>query len=92
LQTREIIMIHHEDCGYSHASTTVIQKALKARTPASAHPFVDGVALQEFSDPRESVAEDVAFLREHALIHPDSKDKISGWVYAVSNGELKRVC
>ncbi|BGP37448.1 hypothetical protein JCM10449v2_001354 [Rhodotorula kratochvilovae] len=80
------------DCGYSHASTLVIQKALKVRTPASAHPLVDGVALQEFKDPKESVAEDVAFLREHPLIHPESKDKISGWVYAVSNGELRRVC
>ncbi|GAA5913614.1 hypothetical protein JCM8208_003990 [Rhodotorula glutinis] len=92
LQTREIIVIHHEDCGYSHASTWVVQKALKARTEPAAHPFVDQVSLQEFSDPRESVAEDVAFLREHPLVHPDSKDKISGWVYAVKNGELKRVC
>ncbi|GJN88094.1 hypothetical protein Rhopal_001050-T1 [Rhodotorula paludigena] len=90
LQTREIIVIHHEDCGFSHASTTVVQKALKARTPLSAHPFVDAVSLQEFSDPRESVQEDVAFLREHPLVHPDSK--ISGWVYRVSNGELLRAC
>lgn len=78
------------DCGFSHASTTVVQKALKARTALSAHPFVDAVSLQEFSDPRESVQEDVAFLREHPLVHPDSK--ISGWVYRVSNGELLRAC
>lgn len=86
------LLLVRRDCGYSHASTLVIQKALKARTEPAAHPFVDQVSLQEFKDPRESVAEDVAFLREHPLVHPDSKDKISGWVYQVSNGEMKRVC
>lgn len=90
LQTREIIVIHHEDCGYSHASTPVIQKALKSRTPDGAHPLVDAVALQEFSDPKQSVREDVAFLRTNPLVHPDSM--VSGWYYSVQTGELQRVC
>ncbi|GAA6015761.1 hypothetical protein JCM8202_001109 [Rhodotorula sphaerocarpa] len=90
LQTREIVVIHHEDCGYSHASTTVIQKAIKARTPDAAHPLVDAVSLQEFSDPKQSVREDVAFLRTNPLVHPDSM--VSGWYYSVKTGELQRVC
>lgn len=112
LQTREIVVIHHEcvsplsralscsryrsrasildrDCGYSHASTPVIQKALKSRTPDGAHPLVDAISLQEFSDPKESVREDVAFLRTNPLVHPESM--ISGWCYSVKNGELTRV-
>ncbi|POY76054.1 hypothetical protein BMF94_0777 [Rhodotorula taiwanensis] len=89
LQTREIVVIHHEDCGYSHASTPVIQKALKSRTPDGAHPLVDAISLQEFSDPKESVREDVAFLRTNPLVHPESM--ISGWYYSVQNGELTRV-
>ncbi|PRQ73390.1 hypothetical protein AAT19DRAFT_16143 [Rhodotorula toruloides] len=94
LQTREIILIHHEDCGYSHASTPVIQATLKHRTPESAHPLIDALALQEFKEDSKhtSVKEDVEYLRNHPLIHPDSKDKISGWWYSVKNGELKRVC
>ncbi|BGP53465.1 hypothetical protein JCM8202v2_001024 [Rhodotorula sphaerocarpa] len=78
------------DCGYSHASTTVIQKAIKARTPDAAHPLVDAVSLQEFSDPKQSVREDVAFLRTNPLVHPDSM--VSGWYYSVKTGELQRVC
>lgn len=80
----------NRDCGYSHASTPVIQKALKARTADGAHPLVDAVALQEFSDPRQSVREDVAFLRTNPLVHPDSM--VSGWYYSVKTGELQRVC
>ncbi|GAA6042666.1 hypothetical protein JCM8097_008277 [Rhodosporidiobolus ruineniae] len=92
LQTREVIVIHHEDCGFSHASTTVLQKALKARTPKSHHPVVDSLSAMEFSDPKQSVQEDVEFLRENPLIHPESKNRISGWYYSVSTGELQRVC
>ncbi|GAA5973387.1 hypothetical protein JCM11641_003106 [Rhodosporidiobolus odoratus] len=90
LQTREIIVIHHEDCGFSHASTTVLQKALKARVPTHHHPVIDSLSAMEFKDPKESVKEDVEFLRENPLIHPESKDKISGWYYSVMSGELLR--
>jgi hypothetical protein len=39
--------------------------------------------VQEFADPRVSVKEDVEFLKENPLIHPDSKSRISGWYYSV---------
>lgn len=68
----------------------MIQKAIKARTPDGAHPLVDAVSLQEFSDPKQSVREDVAFLRTNPLVHPDSM--VSGWYYSVKTGELQRVC
>ncbi|GAA5868292.1 hypothetical protein JCM8547_002307 [Rhodosporidiobolus lusitaniae] len=92
LQTREVIVIHHEDCGFSHASTPVLHKLLKARVPTAYAPVVDSLNALEFSDPRVSVKEDVEFLRENPLVHPDSKDKISGWYYSVKTGELLRVC
>lgn len=90
----EPIILVDRDCGYSHASTPVIQATLKHRTPESAHPMIDALALQEFKDDGtfQSVKGDVEYLRNHPLIHPDSKDKISGWWYYVKNGELKRVC
>ncbi|GAA6006253.1 hypothetical protein JCM10207_000577 [Rhodosporidiobolus poonsookiae] len=90
LQTREVIVIHH-DCGFSHASTTVLQKALRARVPKHHYPMVDSLAAMEFKDPKESVKEDVEFLRENPLVHPDSKDKISGWYYSVKTGVLERM-
>jgi carbonic anhydrase len=50
---------------------------------------VDSLAVQEFADPRVSVQEDVAFLKENPLIHPDSKSRISGWYYSVRGRRLR---
>ncbi|KXS22163.1 carbonic anhydrase [Gonapodya prolifera JEL478] len=91
LGTREIIIIHHTDCGMLTFNTPQLHQKLKARpsiTPGQ-HAAVDSFAFLEFSDLEKSVKDDVGFLKEHPLILKETA--ISGFIYKVETGELVKV-
>jgi carbonic anhydrase len=43
--------------------------------------LVDSLAFLPFTDVDQSVRDDVAFLKKHPLVHPDTQ--FSGWTYQV---------
>jgi carbonic anhydrase len=56
----------------------IIKPTVKPESAA----LVDSLAFLPFKDVDQSVKEDVAFLKNHPLVHPDTK--LSGWTYQVS--------
>jgi carbonic anhydrase len=50
---------------------------------------VQSVSFLPFDDLKQSVLDDVAFLKEHPLVL--AKSKLSGWIYNVHTGETTRV-
>lgn len=77
-----MIVVHHTDCGMLTFKTGDLQETLKQRLDNKDAAAVDAIAFLEIKDVKQSVAEDVAFLHNHALILKDIP--ISGYVYAVS--------
>ncbi|GAA5864631.1 hypothetical protein JCM1840_002181 [Sporobolomyces johnsonii] len=93
MNSREIVVIHHEDCGFQHATTEALHAKMKETIAPEFWPFIQASpALELGPDPTKSVKLDVEFLRHHPLVHKDAKKNISGWYYKVSNGELVRIC
>ncbi|KAJ3341520.1 hypothetical protein HDU93_004679 [Gonapodya sp. JEL0774] len=91
LGTREIIIIHHTDCGMLTFKTTDLHEKLRSRpglTPGQV-AAVESIAALEFSDVEKSVRDDIAFLKEHPLILKETA--ISGFIYKVETGELVKV-
>lgn len=43
------------------------------------------------SSVEKAVKEDVEFLKEEVLIPVEVKDHISGWIYDVDTGEVKKI-
>lgn len=84
LGTREIILVHHTDCGLQ----TVTEDALKAELEAEVG-IKPWWALESFTDPYTDTRQSInRLLHSPFVLH---KDHISGFVYDVADGRLHQV-
>lgn len=84
LGTREIMVIHHTDCALGRLTQAQIAERITAST--GQHVLED---LGSFSDPIESIVQDVERLRKAPLlVH---RDKIRGFMYDLLANTLKEV-
>ncbi|KAM0748415.1 carbonic anhydrase [Meredithblackwellia eburnea MCA 4105] len=89
LGTKEIIVIHHSDCGMLTFSSDQVRGIVKKRVPHEHYAAVDQIPFLEFPDLDESIKEDVAFLQNHPLILKDTV--VTGYNYKVETGQLIKV-
>ena len=80
--TREIVVLHHTDCG----AQTFKNEEFAAFLNQELGVDVSGRDFLPFTDVEESVREDVALLRQSPLIPADVE--ISGAVYDVDTGRM----
>jgi carbonic anhydrase len=85
LGTREIVVLHHTDCGM----LTFTNEQLAAKIAADLGVNVAGQDFLPFADLEQSVRDDVAFLRNSPLIPKDIP--ISGAIYDVRTGRVHEV-
>ena len=83
--TREIVVLHHTDCGAQTFQNESFQEHLKHELGID----VSGQDFLPFQDVEESVREDMRLLRESPLIPDDVA--ISGAVYDVDTGSMREV-
>lgn len=83
--TREIVVLHHTDCGAQTFNNEDFQEHLKCELGVD----VSGQDFLPFQDIDESVREDMKLLRECPLIPDDVI--ISGAVYDVDTGSMKEI-
>ncbi|MFM0790387.1 beta-class carbonic anhydrase [Streptococcus suis] len=85
LGTREIVVLHHTDCG----AQTFTNEDFVAQLKRDLGVDVAGQDFLPFTDVEESVREDIALLKQSPLI-PDDVE-ISGAVYDVDTGRMTEV-
>lgn len=85
LGTREIVVLHHTDCGM----LTFTNEQLAAKIQTDLGVDVSGQDFLPFADLEQSVRDDVAFLRNSPLIPKDIP--ISGAIYDVRTGRVHEV-
>ncbi len=85
LGTREIVVLHHTDCGM----LTFTNEHLAAKIASELGVDVEGQDFLPFADLEQSVRDDVAFLRNSPLIPKDIP--ISGAIYDVRTGRVHEV-
>ena len=83
--TREIVVLHHTDCGAQTFNNEDFQEHLKCKLGVD----VSGQDFLPFQDIDESVREDMKLLRECPLIPDDVI--ISGAVYDVDTGSMREI-
>lgn len=84
LGTREVIMIHHTDCGLEKVDEPSFVADLEAETGQRPDWIV-----QRFDSPYDDVAESVRRMRANPFV--PHRDHIRGFVYRVESGELVEV-
>ena len=83
--TREIVVLHHTDCGAQTFNNEDFQEHLKCELGVD----ISGQDFLPFQDVDESVREDMKLLRECPLIPDDVI--ISGAVYDVDTGSMREI-
>ena len=84
LNTREIILIHHTNCGLENLNEGGFFEELVSETGIK-----PGWSLEAFKDPHEDVRQSMSRLKHSPFIL--HKDHIRGFVYEVENGKLVEV-
>ena len=84
LGTREILLVHHTDCGLQKVTEDEFKRELEAE--CGIKPWW---ALESFLDPYEDVRQSMSRLRHSPFI--SHKDHIRGFVYDVTDGTLREV-
>ena len=84
LGTREIILIHHTDCGMLSFTDDQLRQKLREDLGVQAD-----LAFLPFSDLEQSVRDDVAMIRSSALLLKDAR--VRGYIYDVKTGRLREV-
>ncbi|KAL3482898.1 carbonic anhydrase [Aspergillus germanicus] len=84
LGTREIVLVHHTDCGMLTFSDEVIREKIRSELDQDA----DHIAFLPFKDLEKSVLDDIKLLQEHSLI---LDVPITGYIYHVESGRISKV-
>jgi carbonic anhydrase len=84
LQTREIFLMQHTDCGLHDADEDALRAQITAETGA-APPYRFG----SFHDVDESVREGIRRVRSHPFL--PHRDNVRGFVYEVETGHVREV-
>ena len=84
LNTREIVLIHHTDCGQMKVSEDGFREELRDATG-----FKPTWAVEAFDDPDDDVRHSIRRLKASPFV--PHTDRISGYVYDVDTLELRLI-
>ncbi|CAG9941705.1 unnamed protein product [Clonostachys rosea f. rosea IK726] len=84
LGTREIVIIHHTDCGMLTFTDTEIKSKIRNELSENA----DHIAFLPFHDLRQSVLDDIEIIKKSPLV---LDVPITGYIYDVKTGKLEKV-
>ncbi len=84
LGTREIVLVHHTDCGLMKISEDQMRAEIEQETGVSPR-----FAMEAFKDPFVDVRQSIRRLQRSPFLK--HRDKIRGFVYEIETGMLKEV-
>jgi carbonic anhydrase len=84
LGTREIVLIHHTDCGMAKFTDDALKAEIE-RDTGIRPPW----AMEAFTDPDADIVQSVARLKASPFL--PHKDKIRGFVFEIATGRLREI-
>jgi carbonic anhydrase len=84
LDTREVLLVHHTDCGLQQPKGDTLKDEIEAETGTRPE-----WSFEWFTDPYDDVRRSIERLRANAFIQ--HKQNIRGFVYRVDSGRLDEV-
>lgn len=84
LGTREIVIVHHSDCGM----LTFTDESLRSQVKKETSYNTDNIAFLPFGDLEQSVLDDIRILKESPLV---LDVPITGYIYNVKTGKINKV-
>ena len=89
LHTNEILLIKHTDCGMLTFKNEDAHQVVESNLGKAAKDELAGLDFLPFEDLDQAIRDDKQFLQEsHAI---PNEITVSGWVYDVKTGKVRRV-
>ena len=89
LNTKEILLVKHTDCGMTTFKNEQAHGLVAERLGDSAATEISTLDFLPFPDADKAVEDDVKYLKNHPAIPKEVV--ISGWVYDVKSGKVNRI-
>jgi len=89
LGTREIVVIHHTECGSIRITNDSIRQRLTDSLGSAASDAAVAIDFLPFTDLEQSVRDDIAVLNASPLLRPETE--INGFIFDVKTGRLQQV-
>ena len=86
---RQVMVVHHTDCGMTHGTDEGMRKVTKARVPKIYHKEVDEWNFGEIKDLKESVLEDMKVLNDSPFVRDEIV--VRGFIFDVEDGRMEEV-
>jgi carbonic anhydrase len=82
---KEIMLIHHTDCGTTHYKDQTIRDVVNARCPGAVDEKTTFAATHNLE---QSVRDNIAILKNSTLVRPDLANRTSGFIFDLKTGLL----
>ncbi|KAH7927394.1 carbonic anhydrase [Leucogyrophana mollusca] len=91
LGTKDIVVIHHSNCGMLTFTDSALRSKIKEAHPGDTaiSEAVKGLEFGPFANLDDSVRDDVSYLKNNPLVLKEGS--ITGWVYDVETGKVRQV-
>jgi carbonic anhydrase len=89
LDTREVVVIHHTECGSIRITNDSIRERLASSLGTDAGHVAGEIDFLPFTDLEQSVRDDIHTLRASPLLRPETE--ISGFIFDVKTGRLQHI-
>ncbi|KAL5087944.1 hypothetical protein Trisim1_007350 [Trichoderma cf. simile WF8] len=92
---KDIVIIHHFDCGCTHITDDVIKDALKAKSPELGAE-IDKMAFGTYSAKTmqqhiNNIQTDIKFLKDSPLVREELKERVRAYIFDLQSGKLVAV-
>ena len=86
---KQVMVIHHTDCGMSQVTDEEIRQVTKGRVPEKDHEEVDQWKFGEIKDLKQSVVEDMKVLKDSPFVRDEIV--VRGFVFDIEDGTMEEV-
>ncbi|KAH8886017.1 hypothetical protein GQ53DRAFT_828388 [Thozetella sp. PMI_491] len=89
---RQVIIVHHTDCGATHMSAPKIRGLLKSMLPGDTDSAIDSMIIPDYETGIEqSIRDDLKILKESPLIRESLKNAAVGLRYDIKSGLVSQI-
>ncbi|KAJ4860599.1 carbonic anhydrase domain-containing protein [Trichoderma breve] len=85
---KEIMIIHHTDCGCAHITDEKLKESLLEKAPGNPD-MVNAMYFGAFGSNKsleEIVLEDISFLKEYPLLRKEVRNAVRGFIFDIYSG------
>jgi len=91
LGIKDLLVIHHTDCGTLFYKNDQVKEVIKSRVHTSHHAAIDNMEFGAITDIKQSVLDDLNALKANELVRKEIKDGSRGFVFDIQTGLLEEV-